>query len=512
VSISGAVISLVVGDLASGASVTITIATSPQSAGSLFCTAAANSTAIDTNFANNVGFKLVSVGFQSAADSVNQLRLVANNIIYDATRNLLWATIPNTVDAPLGRSVVSINPQSGLISDPIAINANPRGNCIALSPNGRYLYVGLTDSPELHRIDLSTNPATSVRIPLGLNQWSDAAYAEDIEVLDGDGTSVLVTTFGDDGAAVYDGAVRRPTRSGIYTVDRIERTATQNVFVGYDNSDTGFKLSRLSVTASGVTITQSTGSVISGFGVDIKGSGNLILSSSGLLVDSSTLTLKANLGVAGRPWLDLPNGRAYIVNGNALRAFEATNGNSAGSFALPTTSTGDWAQGVVRWGLDGFAILGSDGKIYIARWSSTIPPGVDNDGDLISDAWEATYFGTLGYGAGSDPEGDGLTNAFEWMFGTSPVQATSSPLQLSLQKMDQGNVIHLVFPRRVGVAPSSYGYDTTTNLTQWSPAQAVSEAVLSTMTINGVQVQIIDASIPAPDNDGAFARLRWLAP
>lgn len=508
--VSGSTITLSVGDLAAGSSIALNLTTTPQSAGSLSCTASVNSTAIDSNFSNNTGFKLVSVGFQSAADSINQLRLNANNLIYDSSRNLLWASIPNTVDAPLGRSVVSINPVNGLISDPIPINANPRANCIALSANGRYLYLGLSDSPELHRIDLTANPPSSVRIPLGLNQWGDAAYAEDIEVLDGDGTSFLLTTYGDDGAAVYDGAVRRPTRSGIYTSDRIERTSTANVFASYQNYSSGFQFSRLTVNASGVTATQTASNVIGGYYVDIRGAGNLVVSSSGLLADSSTLSLKANLGVAGRPCLDLLNGRAYIVNGNGLRGFDTATGTATGTLTLPTTAPGDWAQDCVRWGLDGFAILGTDSKIYLARWSSTIPAGVDRDGDFIPDAWEATYFGSLGFSASADPEGDGLMNAFEYLFVTSPTTSNGSPLGFTAP--DGNGAMHLIFPRRASFLPNSYRYETTADLQQWSAASGVVETILNTQTINGVQVQTIDAAIPAPAPGHAFARIKWLAP
>ena len=215
-----------------------------QSAGSLTCTGSASSNAVDPDSSNNTAFKLVSVGFLPGVDVVNQLRLTANNLIYDPTRNILWASIPSTVAAPLGRTIVRIDPLTGLISDPIAINANPVANCMALSGNGRYLYVGLSDSPEVHRIDLTASPLTSVRLPLGLSQWGNANYAQDIEVLDGDGTSFLVTGSSDAAAMVFDGAVRRTNRTGIYSVTRIERTATPGVFVGYNNSTTGFEISR----------------------------------------------------------------------------------------------------------------------------------------------------------------------------------------------------------------------------------------------------------------------------
>jgi hypothetical protein len=51
----------------------------------------------------------------------------------------------------------------------------------------------------------------------------------------------------------------------------------------------------------------------------------------------------------------------------------------------------------------------------------------DADGDGLPDAWEMTYFGTLAYGAGDDPDGDGYTNLQEYQTGTNPNSASSHP-------------------------------------------------------------------------------------
>lgn len=514
---AGTTITWPIGDLASAASRTLTITTLPQSAGSLTCTASVNSSSIDPDFSDNTAFKLVSVGFQSTMDSVNTLRLTANNLIYDPARKVLWATIPATVEAPLGRSVVSIDPVTGLVSDPIAINANPMANSIALSGNGRYLYVGLTDSPEVHRIDLTTTPATSVRIALGNSQWGSANYAEDIEVLDGDGTSFLMAGLDDHAAAVFDGAIRRTNRTGIYTVDRVERTGTAGAFVGYNNYSSSFGLTDLSVTAAGVSISRTVSSLVSGYYADIRGAGNLLLSSTGRLVNSSALTLIADLGVIGRPCVDGPYGRAYLVNGNGLRSFDTATALATGTLALPVTSTGDWAQSCVRWGLDGIAILGNDGKIYMARWSQLIPAGIDLNGNGISDAWEAANFGTLQADLQFDPDGDGIASALEYFFGTSPFQSSSSPLQMSLS--GSGNnlaaspaSIRLVFPRRAGLAVGFYRFESSPDLTNWGLAVGVTQTVLSTETIDGVVIETVEALIPSPDPTSGFVRLIWSNP
>jgi len=511
VSTRGLNITLSVGELAAGAAATLTIAALPQSAGSLTCRASATSSAIDANFSDNIAFKLVSVGFQSGSDSVNQLRMTANNLIHDPTRNVLWASIPASVDAPLGRSIVSINPTNGLISDPLPINANPFPGAMALSANGRYLYVGLTDSPEVHRVDLSANPPTSIRIPLGASQWGDTNYAQDIEVLAGDGTSFLISGASDHSAIVYDGATRRNDRTSIYSVDRIERTGSPDTFIGYNNYTSGFQISKLVVSAAGVTATESVSNVISGYYVDIRGEGNRVLSSTGKLVNTDTLTLVASLDFNGRPCVDAPANRAYLVSGNALRAFNATTGNPEGTFALPASQGGDWALACVRWGADGFGILDDD-KIYIARWSAVAATVPDQNRDGIPDRWAMDYFATGDLKADGDDDGDGIPNSLEYFFAASPLQASPSPITATVSAVDGEAVIHLRYSRRAAVTPRSFRYEISSDLTNWEPASAVTETVLSTATVAEVAVVGIDAAIPCAKRSRAFVRIKWLAP
>jgi hypothetical protein len=314
------------------------------------------------------------------------------------------------------------------------------------------------------------------------------------------------------GAAVYDGTVRRGASSGIYTADRVEKTTNANIVVTYQNYSSGFELKRWNVTSTGLTQAQSVSNLISGYYVDIKNSGNNLLSSSGLLVDTATFTLRSNLGVGGRVASDAPNSRAFVVNGNAIRGFDATNGNYFGALPLPTNQNGDWAQACVRWGLDGLAVLGNDSKIYIGRWSAVIPPTVDTNGDLMSDAWQATYFGTLNVSAGADADNDGIANGFEYLFGTSPVAANGSPVQVSTTIVNSERVMRMTFARRAQLVAQCYSYEVSTDVTQWAPAASVTETVIGTQLIGGVQMQIVEAIIPAPAPTAGFARLKWLGP
>ena len=490
-------------ELAPGASIRFTITATALDRGGVSCTGRATSSSYDPDFGNNSAVAYAAVGFSRAVDALHRTGLQASSLVSDEARQLLWAAIPSAFEAPFGRSVVSIDPITGLIVDVIRLDAEPMPRSIALSKNGRYLYVGLKDVPDVHRIDLSTKPYASVRIPLGLNGWNEASYATDIEPLDGDGTSFMITTLGDESASVYDGTVRRAQRTGIYTIKQIERTATPNVFFG-------FPASTLNVTASGVSITKSVPSLMPNSS-DVRGAGNLAVSEHGYLVDSSTLTLKANLGVLGGPCLDLGNGRAHFVtNEGVLRSFDLATGLPAGNFSLPL-AVGSWLHSVVRWGADGLAFLNNDGRLYFMRSSVVIPAGVDQNRDRIADAWAAKYFGDLQVSLSGDSDGDGVPHALEYLFGTSPVASSSAP---SLQPTFDGSTapptVHLLFLRRAGVVLPTYTYEVSRDLASWGAAPDVAETVVSTTTGADGPLEWVSAAIPAPGVAGGFVRLKWL--
>jgi len=74
---------------------------------------------------------------------------------------------------------------------------------------------------------------------------------------------------------------------------------------------------------------------------------------------------------------------------------------------------------------DGFSNL----QEYLAGSNPTnsLSTPLDTDADGLPDAWEMTYFGTLAYGAGDDPDGDGYSNLQEYIAGTNPNDAASNP-------------------------------------------------------------------------------------
>jgi len=513
--VSGMNASLLAGDLLPDQSCTMNIKVVALSYDHVDCGARVSSEAFDPDTLNNFGYKVVGQGFKAGMMVVNQVNLGANNMVYDSVRGLVWASVPGTGMNRPGRAVFSIDPKTGALSNPIDISGEPMAGTMALSGNGRYLYVGMSDLPDVCRIDLESPSREKTRMSVGTWQLGSPDYASDIEVIEGDGTAILVTKKFDRAALVIDGTVARPDRTANGIVDRIERTAHAGLFVGYDQKS-GHPLSHISVTESGVQVVRTVGGVVTGYGTRMKGGGNLLLSEKGELCDSGSLTLKRVVPYRGAPCVDVGKSRYFILTANrrkqlgVIHAFNSLNNTSLGdlTLALPASATPDFEDTVpdfIQWGTDGFAILGKDGTIYFTRWA--LPYLVPASVRAVAGSMVAVTRPVA-----TDSDGDGIPDVLENLFGTSPSEYTATPMKITGVTAGTKSTFHLAFPRRAGIAMPAYGYEFSSDLVVWAPVGDVSETVVSTLTVDGVEVENIDAAITAPPSKSGFVRLSWLQP
>jgi flagellar hook assembly protein FlgD len=60
----------------------------------------------------------------------------------------------------------------------------------------------------------------------------------------------------------------------------------------------------------------------------------------------------------------------------------------------------------------------------------------DTDADGLPDDWELRYWGNLGHGPAEDPDGDGISNLGEYLFGRSPIAANSDSPRILMVAWD----------------------------------------------------------------------------
>jgi len=512
--VTGSTVTFTSEDLPSGTTATLTVTCLTQGSGNVSCSAAANAMSVDADYRNNRDFAIMTTGFDPAFGKVNQLKLPATSILHDATRKTLWVAISAVDDAGLGKAIVPVDPATGATGSPIFLEANPYTKSLAISANGRYLYAGSADAPEVLRVDLQASPPAVLHVPLRLPSGLLKGFASDIEVLAGDGTGFLVVDSSAGPVRAFDGSIPRgtgPSGTGVPSIGRrIEPTSDPAVFLAH-NPGGGDPLSRLSVGAGGVVKLAGATAASLG-GDDFVVAGGQVLTSSGQRMSATALTTITALGLSGRPVLDAAYQRAYLVNSDGIRQYHMGTGAFLASLPLPAPGSGDWAHSALRWGADGMAVLGKTAELYIGRWPVVTPAGADANADGIEDAWAAKYYGRIDVDPAEDGDHDGISAAFEYLYGSSPASASSSPLTVSATATGANDTIRLVFRRRAGLSVEPYRIEASDLAAEWTPATVTSETILSTQTVDGIALETVEALIASPGTGRGFVRLKWLNP
>jgi hypothetical protein len=92
---------------------------------------------------------------------VIRLPLAANALVYDSTRNVIWASIPGSVGG-LGDSAVSIDPATGKVISQIYAGSEP--GALAMSADGSHLFATLAGVPAIASIDLVAKQSSSFSV------------------------------------------------------------------------------------------------------------------------------------------------------------------------------------------------------------------------------------------------------------------------------------------------------------------------------------------------------------
>jgi len=248
--------------------------------------------------------------------------LVHNDLVYDALRNVLYASLPGS--AQNGNSIAVIDPASGAVVRTIAVGSEPKK--LALSGDDQYLYVSLTGSGSVARVNLTTM-ATDLQFSLG-NGTYGPNYAADLAVLPGAPASVAVVEAATGispsyiGIALFDGATMRPvTVPGFgpvpYVVSTIAVSADGSTLYGLDTETTAATLARFSISQTGLTYTSSVMEPIAGAPLSLAG--GKLYTGYGAIYDALTLNAAGVLPGAGGSVLegpthcvaDAPSSRVY---------------------------------------------------------------------------------------------------------------------------------------------------------------------------------------------------------
>lgn len=331
----------------------------------------ASGPAVDPNSSNNAALVVLKAAPQLSPAAPLLFRMGATASVADKTRGTLIIA-PTSLLAPSGNSVVTINPISGEISQPALVG--PRPSQLAVSDDGKYLYVGFRGVPEVRRFLL---PAVKhdLTIPLGFDNWRGPRFPSQIELRPGHAQDIIVARFNAT-ATDLPADLFGFFRNGVEVTP--DRGYPQNVhFVGAERilaHEEGWGVSRFDVTDNGLNWV----SIMS----DIQEYGGYpFIHDSGKLYFADGQTFNADTGAQlgafftfgpyiTAPIIDQPSDRALFVQRTTtnfvVAAFDTKSFTQVASNTISITPTAVGSPtSFTRWSGDGLAFSGSGGIAII---------------------------------------------------------------------------------------------------------------------------------------------------
>jgi trimeric autotransporter adhesin len=327
-------------------------------------------------------------GTSTALPFTEYLGITSNNAVYNSVDGLLYLSIPSAAGAPLGNSVVSVDPATGAIGQPIFVGSEP--NQLAISTDGKTLFVGLDGAGAVRQVDLASHTA-GVQFSLGGGSgiYDPPSRALALAVIPGSSTSVAVsansgiTQFG--GIQIFDNGVARANSGGTgYTsgVGSLVADPAKAVLYGttYNAYDT------FTYDSTGVTAGISTSLASSAFQLQLDNgrayldSGQVLNAGTGSLL--GTFYFAPDIQAQGPIVSDSAIGKAFVLsngqqypNGiyNEIQAFRESdftllNGESIPVNVVVTAGNPSATNPnqLWRWGMNGL-VFRTDSGVYSFR-------------------------------------------------------------------------------------------------------------------------------------------------
>jgi hypothetical protein len=384
---------------------------------------------VDSSLVQQLGWAEVTVssaapgGGNSGAltESIYSLLPVpANAMVWDPYTRKLYAVLPSTSTSITGNSLISIDPSTGAVGQPIQVGSEP--NLITETSSGNFLYLGISGAESLARFNMATQ-SLDFTVPLTVTSafGSSTIAANGLASIPGLDNSIAV-----DNAGIIDFSGSTPTTrpNSVLGYNDVVFPDAGHAYE-YDNQSSGAELYRYTVDSSGVhLIDGSTMLGTGGFSGMLALDQGVIYASGGGIIDPRT-TPPTQVGV-------LPMGlgpyNTSLVGGGVL-PYAATNK----SFNIGINDAGTWLvflerfdtqhftledqiqfpinNSVVesvpgtRWGQDGLAYILSGGvasnapsQVFLMRGPFVLPAeGITNAAPTVTSVGS----GTIAVGSGN---------------------------------------------------------------------------------------------------------------
>lgn len=467
--------------------------------GVIFIQARLWSAAVETSFVDNFAHLPLRYGWTGARNSNTRIILQNNDLIYDSSRRLLYASVPSAAGAIIGDTIAFIDPATALVVAFVPVGHEP--GALALSSDRKFLYFALNDEKSLRRLNLATRTVDDgFRLPTSRIVAILQASPRDPDVL---AFSQEKNNFVVKGTNSFALDLTTPDSGFPYETRSLTFSETGDLlYVFWPSAIAPDRLIgwTFSIDESPPVRVATNDDLKTNFDGWVFAAGARLYAGAGQVLRPDTLSVENSFFVGSHEGEVIPDpggGRVYYLrDGPILTAFDLVSKNQVYSNLLSGVSLSTGFRRFMRWGADGFAFQ-LPGEIYVLRNDVVpIPPTSDNDQDGIPDAWELAHDlnPNLASDALEDFDGDRASNLEEFLAGTGP-RDRQSVFRITAFGMRDGKPI-LQFQSVLG---RSYRLQATDRVADGS-WQDMGGEVFGTGNL-------IEISLPAPINVRQFFRL-----
>ena len=349
----------------------------------------------------------VSTPFGTSAplDLTVYVPIINNSMVYNPVNRLFYLSVPSAAGAPYGNSIVPVDPVTGALGTPILVGSEP--NRMAITSDGRYLWVALDGAAAVRKVDLVAG-AAGLQFSIGS---SDTVAA--LAALPGATDSVVVSTYYGGyttptgiSLTIYDAGVARSSNISFATyapfpwVLIVDGTKNEIYGPGQVFTSGGVNYNTYRYDSTGITLLNSTaqsGLIYAQNNTDdVQIAGGRLYTSFGQAVDPESGSLLGTFYSTGTTvaqgsvTVDTALGKAFVLEGSAgafggatgtissttaqLGAFNTSDFSATSSTPIPISIpvyrasyqyAGPTGSRLTRWGSNGLAVRGTGGFISL---------------------------------------------------------------------------------------------------------------------------------------------------
>jgi uncharacterized repeat protein (TIGR01451 family) len=317
-------------------------------------------------------------GVSAATPFTTYLALAANDLVYNPSTQLLYASVPSAGGSTLGNSIVSIDPYTGVLGSPIWVGSEP--GQMALSSDGSTIWVGLSGAGAVREVHLNTQTAgLQFGLGGGTGIYNAPNTAKALAVLPGYPNTVAIAGPTSDTysslVTIYDSGVARTN-----AVNGAVQCCSGVTGLAFDPTGTilyeaGSGYGVATVNSTGITSATSLNSGVSTTALDID-NGQAYLTSGVVLnahtgVQVGVFSISPGVNANGPVATDSALGNGFVLVNSSAQQGYAINVYDLATFdlngAIPVGGVNDFLQtpsSLRRWGLDGLAFI-TGSQLYV---------------------------------------------------------------------------------------------------------------------------------------------------